>query len=140
MSIPTLCTRSGTASGRTAIPPLPNLAFKIKRGDSLLDLIHGKPFRLEGDCLITPRCKQRCNRLEGIHNRFFEEDDPYEKRNLRLLALSERTALSLLQLEQQLKNMVNRNATQDDMFAVRETKAAYVAAQAERDQLEFSTS
>jgi hypothetical protein len=132
---PDHCTEQELRRAVREIPPLPNLAFKIKRGDSLLDLIHGKPFRLE-EITHNAEMQAAVTRLEGIHSRFFEEDDPYEKRALRLLALSERTNLSLLQLDQQLTALENRNATQDDMFAVRETKAAYRTAQAEREQLE----
>ena len=121
---PDACTAQELRRAVREIPPLPNLAFKIKRGDSLLDLIHGKPFRLK-EITHNSEMQAAVNRLESIHSRFFEEDDPYEKRSLRLQALTERTNLSLLQLEQQLTALENRNATQGDMFAVRETKAAY---------------
>jgi hypothetical protein len=117
------------------IPALPNLGFKIKRGDSLLDLVQGKVFRLK-DIQYNADMQAAVNQLQKFHTQFFSENDPDIKRDLRLKALAERTRLSRLQIEAQLKALENRNAKQGDMFAVKETKAAIQEAKAERERLE----
>jgi hypothetical protein len=117
------------------IPALPNLGFKIRRGDALLDLVKGKVFRLK-EIGHDAEMQDTVERLQVAHETFFSAQDPNEKRALRLKALTERTSLSRLQIEAQLKELENRNATQSDMFAVKETKASIQAAQAERERLE----
>lgn len=131
---PDASTPAAFAKAIENIPALPNLGFKIRRGDALLDLVKGKVFRLK-EIQHNAEMQAAVNQLQKFHTQFFSENDPEAKRDLRLKALTERTRLSRLQIEAQLKALEDRNATQSDMFAVRETKAAIQAAQAERERL-----
>ena len=132
---PDASTPAAFAAAVKEIPALPNLGFKIRRGDALLDLVQGKVFRLK-EISHQPEMQAAVSRLQDIHNRFFSENDPDKKRFLRLQALTERTRLSRLQIEMQLKALEDANATQEDMFAAKQTKAALRTAQDERQRLE----
>ena len=132
---PDACTPTAFAKAIEEIPALPNLGFKIRRGDALLDLVQGQVFRLR-EIKDNPEMQAAVDQLRKIHQEFFSAEDPDSKRELRLRALTERTRLSRLQIEAQLKALENRNATQVDMFAVKESKASLQAAQEEREDLE----
>lgn len=72
------------------VEPLPNLMFKIRQGDALLDQLHGVNFRLEhlpetNSTLTTYR-----NKLQEAQLKYFTAQKPEIKRNLRRAALEAR--------------------------------------------------
>ncbi len=102
------------------IEPLPNLAYKIRRGDSLLDQIHGQDFLLDkvkADAQIT----DAYHRIEKEQQNFFNAQHPDKKRNMRRRVLDERLRLA----ERYLKRMKEQVATyQTTMFGETEKQTA----------------
>lgn len=119
---PDNCTEAEFERAISQIPPLPNLVYKIRRGDALLDLVHGKPFRLTG-LGNQPGMRDARDELARLHKAFFGAQDPDAKRALRRDALVQRTRLTRLQLESQ-RAAIKTSGKQTDMFAVKESKAA----------------
>ena len=77
------CTRREFQSALKALEPLPNLDFKIRRANSLVDTIHGQPVemqRLSGDA----RSRQPMLTLASAKRDFFDADSQPKKRALRL--------------------------------------------------------
>ncbi len=119
---PDNCTTAEFERAIGEIPPLPNLVYKIRRGDALLDLVHGKPFHLK-EITHNEAMQTAHNELARIHQKFFGEQDPDQKRQLRRDALVQRTCLTRLQLESQHAAIANVGV-QADMFGAKESKAA----------------
>lgn len=130
---PDNCTAAEFERAIGQIPPLPNLVYKIRRGDALLDLVHGKPFRLK-EITHNPAMQAARNELSHIHKAFFGEQNPDQKRQLRRDALVHRTRLTRLQLESQRAEIENI-AVQSNMFAEKESKAALRKRQEQLDEL-----
>src|SRR5262249_55056553 len=108
------CTQAQFERAIAEIPALPNLSYKIRRGDALLDLVHGHVFRLE-EIRHDEAMQDERVALEDVHRRFFGAQDPDLKRKLRLDALVHRTRLSRLQLERQRAQLL-KQGTQLDLM------------------------
>lgn len=65
------------------LEPLPNLDFKIRRADSLVDKIHGEPIPL-GKIHVGSQAQQALNVLTGAKREFYAAERAAEKRRLRL--------------------------------------------------------
>lgn len=117
---PRFATREKFQEAINKIEPLPNLAYKIRRGDSLLDQIHGQDFLLDkvkADAQIV----DAYHRIEKEQQNFFNAQHPDKKRNMRRRVLDERLRLA----ERYLKRMKERVATyQTAMFGETEKQAA----------------
>jgi len=118
------CTAHQFERALAQIPALPNLAYKIRRGDALLDLVRGQPFRLQ-DISRSEAMQDERAALEETHRQFFGAQDPNEKRRLRLNALAHRTRLTRLQLEHQRANLLGSKRVQLELVSLerKETKA-----------------
>jgi adenine-specific DNA-methyltransferase len=78
------------------LEPLPNLDFKIRRADSLVDKIHGEPIPL-GKLHVGSQAQQALSELTTAKREFFAAERAAEKRRLRL-AIYKATA-DLAQIE-----------------------------------------
>jgi hypothetical protein len=78
------------------LEPLPNLDFKIRRADSLVDKIHGEPIPL-GKIHVGSQAQQALNELTTAKREFYAAERAAEKRRLRL-AIYKATA-DLAQIE-----------------------------------------
>lgn len=117
-----VCTEYQFERAISKIPALPNLSYKIRRGDALLDLVHGRPFRMQ-DIGRSEAMQDERAALGEAQRTFFNAQDPTAKRKLRLDALVHRTRLTRLQLESQRATLLATTGTQMDMFDRKETKA-----------------
>jgi hypothetical protein len=117
-----VCTERQFERAISKIPALPNLSYKIRRGDALLDLVHGRPFRMQ-DIGRSEGMQDERAALGEAHRTFFSAQHPTKKRKLRLDALVHRTRLTRLQLESQRATQLASAGTQIDMFDRKETKA-----------------
>ena len=117
-----VCTDYQFERAISKIPALPNLFYKIRRGDALLDLVHGHTFRMQ-EIGHSEAMQDERAALGQAHRTFFSAQDPTAKRKLRLHALVHRTRLTRLQLESQRATLVATTGTQIDMFDQKETRA-----------------
>lgn len=76
-----------------AIQPLPNLSYKIRRGDALLDQIQGYDFVLE-KVQAGPQVTALQDEIRRAQERYFDVNAPSEKHALRLKVLTARLNLS----------------------------------------------
>lgn len=116
------------------ILPLPNLSYKIRRGDALLDLVQGHVFQFQDLARSGPMQDAR-TALVQTHQEFFREQDLDAKRVLRRDALLARTLLTRLQLQAQRDLVQNTGKTQLGMFD-KESKTKAKARQAQLDALD----
>ncbi len=126
------------------VPALPNLGFKIRRGDSLLDLVRGRAFRLK-EVTHRPDMQDEQAALAEVHRQFFGTHDPHTKRRLRLDALVRRARLTRLQLESQREelqqqapqlNLFDRHASKAEVQRYEEARAELEAALGEVAEIE----
>jgi len=117
-----VCTEHQFERAIREIPALPNLSYKVRRGDALLDLVHDRPFRLT-TIRHSEAMQDAQAALTATHRQFFGAQDPAEKRRLRLAALVHRTRLTRLQLEHQRAVLSGEQAPQMDMFDAPRTRA-----------------
>jgi len=110
---PAECTDEKFEEAIASIPPLPNLAYKIRQGDALLDQIHGVPFRLDR---VQPDSGmvEIIEQIKTEHQKFFKEDDPVKKRHIRKIVLELRLKLSRMQLNAELDH--NLPIVQEGLF------------------------
>jgi hypothetical protein len=110
---PAECTSERFEEAITSIPPLPNLAYKIRQGDALLDQINGVPFMLH-PVHTTDDMMKTVDALKQEHKNYFKENDPVRKRHLRKTVLGLRLKLSKLQLQKERE--VNLTKVQESLF------------------------
>ena len=75
---PAECTTEKFEEAIASIPPLPNLAYKIRQGDALLDQIHGVPFRLDR-VMVDSDMAKIIEQLKTEHRKFFKGGRPCKK-------------------------------------------------------------
>jgi len=102
-------------------PPLPNLDFKIVRGDSLLDIVHGRPFVL-GHVDYSADARVALSELIDLQHRYFGEPNAISRRAIRRRALEARCRLARALLELQAQEGELRQ--QEDLFGGSERDAA----------------
>ena len=90
------CEKQSFRDSLKRLPALPNLDFKIRRANSLIDTIHGEPVPL-GKLHAGEKSRVPLNRLITSKREFYRADSVPEKRNLRF-AIYEATA-ELAQIE-----------------------------------------
>jgi len=117
-----VCTDYQFERAVSKIPALPNLSYKIRRGDALLDLVHGHTFHMQ-EIGHSEAMQDERAALAKAHRTFFGAQDPSAKRKLRLEALVHRTRLTGLQLGNQRAMLRATTGTQMDMFDQKQTKA-----------------
>lgn len=110
---PDECTAEKFEEAIASIPPLPNLAYKIRQGDALLDQIHGVPFRLDKVPVDSDMAKI-IEQLKTEHQKFFKEEDPVKKRHIRKTVLGLRLKLSRKQFLAELEH--NLPIVQEGLF------------------------
>jgi hypothetical protein len=110
---PAECTTQRFEEAIAAIPPLPNLAYKIRQGDALLDQINGVPFMLHA-VHTTDEMMKTVDALKQEHKSYFKENDPVKKRHMRKTVLGLRLRLSKLQLQKERE--VNLTKVQEGLF------------------------
>jgi len=101
---PFACTKAQFVAALKRIPPLPNLDFKIRRGDSLLDQLHGHPVILEVFAR-DDRARNLIATMEESKHRFFKTDSVIAKRALLRRLLENKLDLAELLIRQQLENL-----------------------------------
>ncbi len=103
------CTPAQFAAEVKKLSPLPNLAFNIRRGDSLLDQIHGQEIILEEFVRREGRGSGEGLRLVGdivkLKREFFAEEDVQKKRRLQIQILEEQEKLGQHFIAQQLEDL-----------------------------------
>ena len=90
------CDKQSFRESLKRLPALPNLDFKIRRANSLIDMIHGEPVPL-GKLHAGEKARLPLNRLITSKREFYRADSVPEKRKLRF-AIYEATA-ELAQVE-----------------------------------------
>lgn len=101
---PFRCTPGQFAAALEKIPPLPNLDFKIRRGDSLLDQIHGQPILME-EFARDQRASALIAEMRELKEAYFKDEDIRSKRaDLRKL-IAKRLDLADLFITQQVKRL-----------------------------------
>lgn len=93
---PANCDSRSFRKGLADLEPLPNLDFKIRRANSLVDKIHGEPVPL-GKIHVGSQAQQALNELTTAKREFYAAERAAEKRRLRL-AIYKATA-DLAQIE-----------------------------------------
>ena len=93
---PANCDSRSFRKGLADLEPLPNLDFKIRRANSLVDKIHGEPIPL-GKIHVGSQAQQALNELTTAKREFYAAERAAEKRRLRL-AIYKATA-DLAQIE-----------------------------------------
>jgi len=103
------CTQAQFAQAIKKLPPLPNLAFKIRRGDSLLDQVRGHEIILEEFVRREGKGSSEGQRLVGeivkLKTRFFEERGLQEKRRLQIEILEKQWELAGRFIRQQIEDV-----------------------------------
>jgi len=94
---------------------LPNLDFKVRRGDSLLDQIHGHPIQLKEyrERAAAAKLRDLLDELAAIKHDFFGARDGLRKRSLLRKAIRAKLDLAELFITEELKP---RAAIQDDLI------------------------
>jgi adenine-specific DNA-methyltransferase len=91
------CTRQEFQTALKRLDPLPNLDFKIRRADSLVDTIHGQRIeiqRLSGD----PNSRKPLSDLASAKRDYFIADSKTKKRELRLMIANAYSELAQIEL------------------------------------------
>jgi hypothetical protein len=103
------CTPAQFAQALKKLPPLPNLAFKIRRGDSLLDQVHGHEILLEQFVRREGKGSGEGQRLVEeivkLKTRFFEERNLQEKRRTQIQILERQWELAERFISQQMDDL-----------------------------------
>ncbi len=81
----------------TDLEPLPNLDFKIRRADSLVDKIHGEPVPL-GKIHVGSQAQQALNELTSAKREFYAAERAADKRRLRLAIYKATAELAQIEL------------------------------------------
>ena len=103
------CTSQQFGAALRKLPPLPNLAFKIRRGDSLLDQLQGHEILLEQFVRREGKGSGEGQRLVDevvkLKTQFFEERDLQTKRRLQIEILQKQWELAERFIQQQIEGL-----------------------------------
>ncbi|MGO8696346.1 MAG: Eco57I restriction-modification methylase domain-containing protein [Limisphaerales bacterium] len=94
---PANCDTRSFRKALTDLEPLPNLDFKIRRADSLVDKIHGEPIPL-GKIHVGSQAQQALNELTAAKREFYAAERAAEKRHLRLAIYKATAELAQIEL------------------------------------------
>ncbi len=112
------------------VEPLPNLMFKIRQGDALLDQLHGVTFRLDNLPETNATLTKLRHKLQEAQLSYFNAQKPDIKRNLRRAALEAR----LKYTAQVLDWLEDRVGVQGELWEA----SAKTAAERQRAQAELA--
>lgn len=116
------------------IPTLPNLSYRIVRGDSLLERLFGHAVQL--DVLARdPRSREVIQDLKKEKETFFTLRDPGEKRRRELIILEKQVRLAELLIEQKAAHLDGRVREVQDMFGGEKTAKERRNEQAQREEI-----
>ena len=91
------CEKQSFRDSLKRLPALPNLDFKIRRANSLIDMIHGEPVPL-GKLHASDQARVVLNRLTTAKRNFYSADSVPEKRNLRFAIYTAMAELAQIEL------------------------------------------
>jgi adenine-specific DNA-methyltransferase len=94
---PANCDQRSFRRALTDLEPLPNLDFKIRRADSLVDKIHGEPIPL-GKINVGSQAQVALNELTTAKREFYAAERAVEKRRLRLAIYKATAELAQIEL------------------------------------------
>lgn len=94
---PANCDARSFRKALTDLEPLPNLDFKIRRADSLVDKIHGEPIPL-GKIHVGSQAQQALNELTSAKREFYAAERAADKRRLRLTIYKATAELAQIEL------------------------------------------
>lgn len=94
---PSNCDSRAFRKALADLEPLPNLDFKIRRADSLVDKIHGEPIPL-GKIHVGSQAQQALNELTTAKREFYNAERAAEKRRLRLAIYKATAELAQIEL------------------------------------------
>ena len=94
---PAECDRRSFQNALRKLEPLPNLDFKIRRADSLIDRIHGEPVNL-GKLHDSSTARPALGALASAKIGFFNADNAIKKREMHLAIYSALTELAEIAL------------------------------------------
>jgi len=97
------------------IPTLPNLTYKVFRGDSIVDHLAGQPlegFRYFRDFQASEGTIQKLNKIKTLKDRYFHETDENKKQKTRQDIAKERLMLAVEILEREAPSKIS----QADLF------------------------
>jgi hypothetical protein len=118
------CTREQFATALKELPPLPNLAFKIRRGDSLLDQVRGHELVLEEFVRREGRGSREgqdlVDEIVKLKASYFSENGLEEKRRLEIRILEKQWDLAERFIKQQIEDLP---AVQQGFFGETEKEA-----------------
>jgi hypothetical protein len=91
------CEKHSFRDSLKRLPALPNLDFKIRRANSLIDTIHGEPVPL-GKLHASDQARVVLNRLTTAKREFYRADSVPEKRKLRFAIYAALAELAQIEL------------------------------------------
>ena len=118
---PFRCSQSAFQKALRQLEPLPNLDFKIRPANSLLDLIHGQRVRFDGSDPVNESVPWLLQLTDAKH-RYFSASKLTEKRKLRLTIYEAYAALGEIALR------IERNKVAGLGFANSDDELAQIAA------------
>lgn len=86
-----------------AVPTLPNLSYRVRVGDSLIERLFGEPVQLD-ELANDAVARQLVDRIQAEKRAYFQEPGLWEKqrRELRILGLMSRLTTILIQAKRQI--------------------------------------
>ena len=91
------CEKQSFRDSLKRVPALPNLDFKIRRANSLIDTIHGEPVPL-GKLHASDQARVVLNKLTTAKREFYRADSVPEKRKLRFAIYAAMAELAQIEL------------------------------------------
>ncbi len=91
------CEKQSFRDSLKRLPALPNLDFKIRRANSLIDTIHGEPVPL-GKLHASDQARVVLNKLTSAKREFYRADSVPEKRKLRFAIYAALAELAQIEL------------------------------------------
>ena len=91
------CEKQSFRENLKRLPALPNLDFKIRRANSLIDTIHGEPVPL-GKLHASDQARVVLNKLTTAKREFYRADSVPEKRKLRFAVYGAMAELAQIEL------------------------------------------
>ena len=91
------CEKQSFRDNLKRLPALPNLDFKIRRANSLIDTIHGEPVPL-GKLHASDQARVVLNKLTTAKREFYRADSVPEKRKLRFAIYAAMAELAQIEL------------------------------------------
>lgn len=114
------------------IPTLPNLSYRIVRGDSLLERLFGHAVQIEV-LSRDPRSREVIQELKKEKETFFALRDPAEKRRRELIILEKQVRLAELLIEEKTRYLDEQIRVVQDMFDSEKSACDRRNEQAQRD-------